>query len=254
MSKKAQKASPFGRGGIAQAMTERASPSPESRHAAISCLFGRAMLSLRLFLFVSILALSGAPRQLSQRESHWQAGPLPTGRPRPDMTQKGGPCYRGQQLRDNIPCQAVVILDSGALPFSDRVSFARSAWASPARQCLSLWERWHRASDDGEGKPVSREPPCSDKLSLWESDAIAAPIPLRQHPCPLRRSAPALPKGEPKGILPDGFSPFTQETGRFAQVLLIFFPQMWYIQSNLIFYGLTIFFTVQRRFLYVVLS
>ena len=197
MSKKAQKASPFGRGGIAQAMTERASPFPESRHAAISCLFGRAMLSLRLFLFVSVLALSGAPRQLSQRESHWQAGPLPTGRPRPDMTQKGGPCYRGQQLRDNIPCQAVVILDSGALPFSDRVSFARSAWASPARQCLSLWERWHRASDDGEGKPVSREPPCSDKLSLWESDAIAAPIPLRQHPCPLRRSAPALPKGEP---------------------------------------------------------
>ena len=63
------KASPFGRGGIAQAMTERASPSPESRHAAISCLFGRAMLSLRLFLFVGVLALSGAPRQLSQRES-----------------------------------------------------------------------------------------------------------------------------------------------------------------------------------------
>ena len=124
MSKKAQKsslrdakASPFGRGGIAQAMTERASPSPESRHAAISWLFGRAMLSLRLFLFVSVLALSGAPRQLSQRESHWQAGPLPTGRPRPDMTQKGGPCYRGQQLRDNIPCQAVVNLDSGALLF-----------------------------------------------------------------------------------------------------------------------------------------
>ena len=117
MSKKAQNASPFGRGGIAQAMTERASPFPESRHAAISCLFGRAMLSLRLFLFVSVLALSGAPRQLSQRESHWQAGPLPTGRPRPDMTQKGGPCYRGQQLRDNIPCQAVVNLDSGALLF-----------------------------------------------------------------------------------------------------------------------------------------
>ena len=63
------KASPFGRGGIAQAMTERASPSPESHHAAISWLFGRAMLSLRLLFFVSILALSGAPRQLSQGES-----------------------------------------------------------------------------------------------------------------------------------------------------------------------------------------
>ena len=30
--------------GIAQAMTERASPSPESRRTAISCLFGRAKL------------------------------------------------------------------------------------------------------------------------------------------------------------------------------------------------------------------
>ena len=55
-------------------MTERASPFPESCHAAISCLFGRAMLSLRLFLFVGVLALSGAPRQLSQRESLWQRG------------------------------------------------------------------------------------------------------------------------------------------------------------------------------------
>ena len=41
-----------------EALTERASPSPESRHAAISCLFGRAMLSLRLLFFVSVLALS----------------------------------------------------------------------------------------------------------------------------------------------------------------------------------------------------
>ena len=135
------------------AMTERASPSPESRYAAISRFFGRAMLSLRLLFSVSILALSGAPRQLSQRESHWQAGPLPTGRPRPDRTQKGGPCYRGQQLLDNAPCQAAVNLGSGALPFSDRVSFARSAWASPARQCLSLWERWHRAAMTERASP-----------------------------------------------------------------------------------------------------
>ena len=54
--------------------TERASPSPESRRTAISCLFGRAMLSLRLLFSVSILALSGAPRQLSQRESLGQRG------------------------------------------------------------------------------------------------------------------------------------------------------------------------------------
>ena len=42
------KASPFGRGGIAQAMTERASPSPESRNTAISSPFVRAMPSPRL--------------------------------------------------------------------------------------------------------------------------------------------------------------------------------------------------------------
>ena len=41
-----------------EALTERASPSPESRHAAISCLFGRAMLSLRLRFSGSVLALS----------------------------------------------------------------------------------------------------------------------------------------------------------------------------------------------------
>ena len=56
-------------------------------------------------------------RHLSQRERLWQAGPLPTGRLRPDRTQKGGPCYRGQQLLDNAPCQAAAALDSGALPF-----------------------------------------------------------------------------------------------------------------------------------------
>ena len=39
-------------------MTERASPSPESRRAAISRLFVSAMLSLRPQIIVSILALS----------------------------------------------------------------------------------------------------------------------------------------------------------------------------------------------------
>ena len=38
---------------------------------------------------------------------------------------------------------------------------------------------------DGEGKPVSREPPRSDKQALCQSDAIAALVHLRQRPCPL---------------------------------------------------------------------
>ena len=78
-------------------------------------------------LFGSILALSVAPRQLPQRGSPWQAGPLPTGRLRPDRAQKGGPCYRGQRLLDNAPCQAVAGLDSGALPFPIKSDFARPA-------------------------------------------------------------------------------------------------------------------------------
>ena len=43
---------------------------------------------------------SRSARQLSHRESPWQAGPLPTGRLSSDMAQKGGPCYRGQRLLD----------------------------------------------------------------------------------------------------------------------------------------------------------
>ncbi|CBL00317.1 hypothetical protein FP2_30710 [Faecalibacterium prausnitzii L2-6] len=33
------------------------------------------------------------------------------------MTQKGGPCHRGQILLDNAPCQVAAVLDSGALHF-----------------------------------------------------------------------------------------------------------------------------------------
>ena len=51
-------------------------------------------------LFSSSLALSGASRQLPQRGSHWQAGPLSAGRLRPDSAQKSGPRLRGQQLLD----------------------------------------------------------------------------------------------------------------------------------------------------------
>ena len=153
------------------AMTERASPSPESRHAAISCLFGRAMLSLRLLFSVSILALSGAPRQLSQRESLGQ---------------------RGQALRD-----------AKASPFGrGGIAQAMTERASPSP------ESRHAAISPSPRAMLSGASSC-----LFSSDAIAAPIPLRRRPCPLRRSAPALPKGEPKGILPDVFSPFTQERG-----------------------------------------
>ena len=47
-----------------------------------------------------VSATGGGRRRCPQRGSHWQAGPLPTGRPRPDKAQKGGPCLRGQRFLD----------------------------------------------------------------------------------------------------------------------------------------------------------
>ena len=154
------KASPFGRGGIAQAMTERASPSPESRHAAISRFFGRAMLSLRLLFSVSVLALS---------------------------------VTFGDTARVAAPsvCFAVACILLAAAPTA---------------------------------------PPC---FRRW------------------RRSSPLLPKGEPKSVRS---SPFTQETGRFAQVLLIFPRKCGTFRTVRRSLFLPLIFTIQRRFLYVVLS
>ena len=52
---------PLPLGEVSAKQTERASPSPESRRAAISRPFVRAMLSPRLYISVSVLALSVSP-------------------------------------------------------------------------------------------------------------------------------------------------------------------------------------------------
>ena len=74
-----------------EAMTERASPARKSRCAAMGRLFVRAMLSLCLCFTCSGLALSGASRQLSQRESPWHFAKL-------YLFARGSPT-RGQQRR-----------------------------------------------------------------------------------------------------------------------------------------------------------
>ena len=124
-------------------------------------------------LFGSGLALSGAPRQLSQRESHWHVGQLSSGRAKPDITQKIVPCYRGQQLRNHVPCQAVASLGSRALLFPDRVSFARPAWAWPTRQCLSLWERWHAAGVTERASQLRQSRRTAMRRLFCQSDTIA---------------------------------------------------------------------------------
>ena len=52
-------------------------------------------------------------------------------------------------------------------------------------------------SNDGEGKPVSKEHLHSDKHWLLIESSYRCVFVLSQRPCPLRRSAPAPPKGEP---------------------------------------------------------
>ena len=135
------KGSPSGRAGE-RSETERASPGQKSFCAAISRFFVRAILSLCFYISVSILALSVIASQchLSQRERLWQAGPLPTGRRRPDMAQKRGPRLRGQRLLDNAPCQATVNLGSSALLFP--------------RYCALLVQ--HRPDRHAKGSPSGR--------------------------------------------------------------------------------------------------
>ena len=64
------KASPFGRG-VTAGDGEGKLSATEPPHGDRQPLFVRAKLSRRLQFFGSVLALSGASRQLSQRESHY---------------------------------------------------------------------------------------------------------------------------------------------------------------------------------------
>ena len=60
------------------------------------------MLSLRLHFSASILALSGASRQLPQSGSHWRAGQAHARRTKPDISQTGVPCCQDQQQLDKM--------------------------------------------------------------------------------------------------------------------------------------------------------
>ena len=154
------------------AMTERASPSPGSRHAAISCLFGRAMLSLRLRFFVSFLALSvtfgdSSPRgrALGMSVSFRLDAESPTGR------KRAGLATEGSSFWTSAPCQAVAGLDSGALPFPGH------------RASLVQWKPDRHASGSpfgGAGAERLRGQGCcqtalrSDRIALTTSLLIAA--------------------------------------------------------------------------------
>ena len=137
-----------------EALRERASPSPESRHAAISCLFGRAMLSLRPLFFVSVLALS-----VTFGDSSPKGGA--TGMSVRPHSLRGVLFYQKQK------CSAVQIHDiltgiivqkplflTTAHCILRHICFQRSAQSFPACQSLSPWERWHCEAMTERAGPV----------------------------------------------------------------------------------------------------
>ena len=84
---------------------------------------------------------------LPQRGSHWQAGSLPTGRLRPDKAQKGGPCYRGQQLLDKRSLSSCCWPRQRSTTVSETSCFARPVESYPACQRLPLWGSWREAPE-----------------------------------------------------------------------------------------------------------
>ena len=81
---------------------------------------------------------------LSQRERLWQAGTLFTGRLRLDRAQKGGPCYRGQQLLDKRTLSSCRWPRQRSTAASEILCFAHPDETCPACQGLPLWGQRRR--------------------------------------------------------------------------------------------------------------
>ena len=102
---------------------------------------------------------------LSQGERLWQAGPLFTGRPRPDRAQKGGPCYRGQ-ARLRTTSQALRASSPSRGASGETVHFAGTAKASPTRGggiAQAMTERLYEGR--GFGRPEGAKTPFGDCCS-----------------------------------------------------------------------------------------
>ena len=138
------KASPFGRG-VCAADGEGKPGTKEHLHSDKHWLLIELSYRCVFVLSQHPCPLSRAcARQLPQRGSPWQAGSLPTGRLRPDMAQKGGPCYRGQQLLDKRTLLSCRWPRQRSTTVSEILRFARPDESCPTRQRLPLWGSCHR--------------------------------------------------------------------------------------------------------------
>ena len=96
-------------------------------------------------------------------------------------------CKNSIKLKPNCKQLCRIKLESDV--YMQNLSVCPDAKASPFGRGVT--------AGDGEGKLRATEPPHGDRKSLCQSETIATSAILWQRPCPLRRFAPALPKGEP---------------------------------------------------------
>ena len=83
--------------------------------------------------------------------------------------RKAQPNQEHSFLSASSPSQALRASSPKGGAFSRRQTFRYI-------QNLSLWERWHRVSDDGEGKPASGGAPSQFRLGLLKVYPIVSVI------------------------------------------------------------------------------
>ena len=110
---------------------------------------------------------------LSQRERLWQAGTLFTGRLRLDRAQKGGPCYRGQQLLDKRTLSSCRWPRQRSTAASEILCFAHPDETCPTCQGLPLWGSW-RAQARLRGQGCCQTALHCDSIAPTKSLPIAA--------------------------------------------------------------------------------
>ena len=137
---------------------------------------------LRPFLFA--LSVIAARCQLPQRGSPWHVGQVPAGRAKYDVPETVVLRCLGQRQLDKVRLSRSRCPRKQGPPFCAISGLRRPVESGPARQRLPLWGSWREAPE--RASPARKDHPCSDKQTLCQSDAIAAPSNHRQHPCPLR--------------------------------------------------------------------
>ena len=91
------------------------------------------------------------------------------------MAQEGGPCYRGQRLLDNAPCQAVAGLGSGALLLPRYcASLVQTKAGRHANGSPSGGAGEEQSDETERARLLTANPRHSDSIALTKSLPIAA--------------------------------------------------------------------------------